>query len=201
MFHYIKGEIVLKTENFAVLETGGIGYRLYASLATLEAMGSVGDFTKLYTYTNFKASADVFDIYGFLTLEELNLFEMIIGVSRVGAKTAIALLSNISPSKFALCVATNDYKYIAQKTPGLGAKGAERIVLELKDKFKNVDLDGIMAEDAIEVYHGGASEIDEAIGALMALGYSAAEAKRALSGQKGTVEELVKIGLKNLMKG
>ncbi len=201
MFYYISGTIALKTEAFVVVDAGGIGYRLYASTATLEKIGSVGEFAKLYTYSNFKASADIFDLYGFADLEELNLFEMVIGVSRVGAKTAIALLSNISPSKFALCVATNDYKYIASKTPGLGAKGAERIVLELKDKFRDVNLEDISSSDVAEVYHGGNSDRDEAVGALMALGYSSQEAKRAVMAASGTVEEMVKQGLKNLMKG
>ncbi|MBR5614494.1 MAG: Holliday junction branch migration protein RuvA [Clostridia bacterium] len=201
MFYYISGELVLKTDSFAVIDAGGVGYRLFASTKTLEALGDAGGFAKLYTYSNFKASSDTFDMYGFATMEELNLFEMIIGVSRVGAKTAIALLSNISPSKFALCVVTNDYKYIASKTPGLGAKGAERIVLELKDKFRDADLGDVTADDAIEVYHGGTSELEEAVNALVVLGYSPAEAKRALGNEKGSVEELVKIGLKNLMKG
>ena len=126
---------------------------------------------------------------------------MIIGVSRVGAKTAISLLSNISPSKFALCVVTNDFKYIASKTPGLGAKGAERIVLELKDKFKGVDIGDISTDEVVEVYHGGDSEAEEAVSALMVLGYSAQEAKRAVSGVRGSVEEIVKEALKKLMKG
>ena len=132
MFYYISGTLALKTENFAVIDAGGVGYRLYASTKSLETLGEVGSDARLFTYVNFKPASDIFDLYGFATQEEKNLFEMIIGVSRVGAKTAIALLSNISPSKFALCVATNDYKYIAANTPGLGAKGAERIVLELK---------------------------------------------------------------------
>ena len=200
MFYYISGTVTLKTETFAVIDAGGVGYRLYASTPTLEKL-KAGDFAKLYTYSNFKASADVFDLYGFWDMEELKLFEMVIGVSRVGAKTAIALLSNISPSKFALCVATNDYKYIAQKTPGLGAKGAERIVLELKDKFRDVALENISADDAIEVYHGGSSDRDEAAGALVVLGYTPQEAKRAVAGATGSVEEMVKQGLKNLMKG
>lgn len=201
MFYYISGTIALKTDSFVVIDAGGVGYKLYVSTKTLEALGEVNATAKLYTYSNFKASADIFDIYGFATVEELNLFEMIIGVSRVGAKTAIALLSNISPSKFALCVVTNDYKYIAGKTPGLGAKGAERIVLELKDKFRDINTDDISTDDAIDVYHGGASETDEAVGALVALGYSQTEAKNAVGRAKGSVEELVKIGLKNLMKG
>ncbi|MBR5156089.1 MAG: Holliday junction branch migration protein RuvA [Clostridia bacterium] len=201
MFYYISGTVAYKGDSFAVIDTNGIGYKIYASSMTLEKMGSIGDFAKLYTYANFKASADIFDLYGFADLEEQKLFEMIIGVSRVGAKTAIALLSNISPSKFALCVVTNDYKYIASKTPGLGAKGAERIVLELKDKFRDTDIGHISAEEVTEVYHGGSSERDEAAGALIVLGYSPQEAKRAVASATGTVEEMVKTGLKNLMKG
>ncbi len=201
MFYYISGTVAVKTESFAVIDNNGIGYRLYASTKTLEVIGEVGSSAKLYTHTNFKASADIFDLYGFATMEELNLFEMIIGVSRVGAKTAIALLSNISPSKFALCVVTNDFKYIASKTPGLGAKGAERIVLELKDKFKGVDIGNISTEEVVDVYHGGDTEADEAVSALVVLGYSAQEAKRAVSGLSGSVEDIVKEALKKLMRG
>ena len=201
MFYYISGTVALKTESFAVIDANGVGYKLYASTKTLEVLGDVGSFAKLFTYTNFKASADIFDLYGFADPEELALFEMIIGVSRVGAKTAISLLSNISPSKFALCVVTNDFKYIASKTPGLGAKGAERIVLELKDKFKGVDIGDISTDEVVEVYHGGDSETEEAVSALMVLGYSAQEAKRAVSGVRGSVEEIVKEALKKLMKG
>ncbi|MBO5955655.1 MAG: Holliday junction branch migration protein RuvA [Clostridia bacterium] len=201
MFYYVSGTLALKTDSFAVIDANGVGYKLYASTSTLETLGEVGSQAMLYTYANFKASADIFDLYGFATTEELNLFEMIIGVSRVGAKTAISLLSNISPSKFALCVVTNDYKYIAAKTPGLGAKGAERIVLELKDKFKGVDIDDISSGDVADVYHGGDSETDEAVSALVVLGYSAQEAKNAVRGTKGSVEEIVKEALKKLMRG
>ncbi len=199
MFYYISGKIAVKTDNFAVVDVNGIGYKLYASSKTLEVMGAIGETTKLFTYANFKASADIFDIYGFATQEELSLFEMIIGVSRIGAKTAIALLSNISPSKFALCVVTNDYKYIASNTPGLGAKGAERIVLELKDKFKGIDIESMPSSEVVEVYQG--TDNDEAVSALTVLGYSQQEARAAIAGATGTLEEKIKAGLKNLMKG
>ena len=199
MFYYISGKIAVKADNFAVIDVNGIGYKLYASSKTLEAMGAIGENTKLFTYANFKASADIFDIYGFATQEELSLFEMIIGVSRIGAKTAIALLSNISPSKFALCVVTNDYKYIASNTPGLGAKGAERIVLELKDKFKGIDIESMPSSEVVEVYQS--ADNDEAVSALTVLGYSQQEARAAIAGVTGTLEEKIKAGLKNLMKG
>ncbi len=199
MFYYISGKIALKTESFAVLDANGVGYKLYASKTTLDEMGAAGDNAKLYTYLNFKSASDIMDLYGFYSLEELKLFEMITSVSRVGAKTAIALLSNMTPSKFALCVVTNDFKYIADKTPGLGAKGAQRIVLELKDKFKGMDIGQIDADEVITL--PGADEDNEAVSALMVLGYSASEAKNAIKGATGSVEEVVKIGLKNLMRG
>ncbi len=199
MFYYISGKIALKTDNFAVIDAGGVGYKLYASKTTLDEIGGVGETARLYTYLNFKSASDIMDLYGFSSMEELNLFEMITSVSRVGAKTAISLLSNMTPSKFALCVVTNDFKYIAQKTPGLGAKGAQRIVLELKDKFKGIDLGSIDADEVVSL--PGADEDNEAVSALMVLGYSAQEAKEAIKGASGSVEEIVKAGLKNLMRG
>ena len=201
MFYYISGTLVLKTENYAVVDANGIGYKVFASARTLKELGECGKTVKLFTYVNFKASADIFDIYGFISAEELKTFELIIGVSRVGAKTAISLLSGITPSKFALCVLTNDSAYIAKHTPGLGAKGAQRIVLELKDKFKNVDINSAAANDINENVSGSGSEKDEAVAALMVLGYTRQEAIASLGGASGTVEEMVKYGLKNLMKG
>lgn len=198
MFYYISGELVHKTETFAVIDAGGVGYRIYSTLSSLKDLGEVGSYAKLYTYMNLKTTSDVCVLYGFSSLEELNIFEMILGVSGVGAKTAVSLLSNVSPSKFALCVATNDAKYIASHTPGLGPKGAQRIILELKDKFKGMDIDEIGQE---EIFAPSVEEGNEAVAALMALGYSAQEAKKALAGEMGTLEERIKAGLKNLMRG
>ena len=200
MFYYISGKIALKADSFAVIDCGGAGYKIYTSRETLSDIGAEGEFAKLYTYLNFKtgAGADVFDLYGFSSLEELHLFEMIIGVSRIGAKTAVNLLSNISPSKFALCVASGDSKYIASHTPGLGAKGAERLVLELKDKFKNAELEKISAD---ELFKEDIPADNEAVSALMVLGYTKQEAESAVKGISGATEEIIKQGLKNLMKG
>ncbi|MBQ2615022.1 MAG: Holliday junction branch migration protein RuvA [Clostridia bacterium] len=198
MFYYISGELVHKTESFAVIDAGGVGYRIYSTLSSLKALGESGSQAKLYTYMNLKTASDVCVLYGFSDLEELRIFEMILGVSGVGAKTAINLLSNVSPSKFVLCVTTGDAKYIASHTPGLGPKGAQRIVLELKDKFKGLDLDSI---DKEELFAPETDDSNEAVAALAALGYSLQEAKKALRGTTGTVEEQIKAGLKNLMRG
>ncbi len=198
MFYYITGNLVQKTESFAVIEAGGVGYQIFSTSNSLQSLGEVGCKATLYTYLNLKTASDICSLYGFSTLEEKNIFEMILGVSGVGAKTAASLLSNISPSKFALCVATNDSKYLASHTPGLGPKGAQRIILELKDKFKGMELTDIPQD---EIFTPVPENDNEAVSALMVLGYSMQEAKKALQGVSGTVEEMVKIGLKNLLRG
>ncbi len=196
MFEYISGKIAHKTKEYAVIDVAGIGYRIYSTISSLGEMGEAGETAKLYIYTNIKNASDVFSLYGFTTPEERNTFEMILGVSGVGAKTAASLLSNISTSKFALCVVTNDSKYLASHTPGLGPKGAQRIILELKDKFKNVELDDIPQG---EIFTEGTDDSNEALSALIVLGYSRSEAERALGGAEGTVEEQIKYALKKLM--
>ena len=198
MFYYIAGKLVHKTDSFAVIDAGGVGYQIFSTASSLHDLGEVGSQAKLYTYMNLKTASDICSLYGFSTLEERNIFEMILGVSGIGAKTAASLLSNISPSKFALCVVTNDAKYLSNNTPGLGPKGAQRIILELKDKFKGMELDDIKSE---EIFTSDTDGENEAVSALVVLGYSAQEAKKALQGATGTIEEMVKIGLKNLLKG
>lgn len=196
MFEFISGRLVQKAENYAVVEAGGIGYRIYSTRTSLAEMGDTGDTVKLYIYMHINSNSDIFSLYGFTTKEERSTFEMILGVSGVGAKTAAALLSNISTSKFALCVVTGDGKYLSSNTPGLGPKGAQRIILELKDKFKDVEFDDIKTE---EVFADGTENSSEAVSALVVLGYSKAEAERALAGASGTVEDRIKFALKNLM--
>ena len=197
MFYYIEGKLAVKTESFAVIDAGGVGYRIFSTRTSLEDLGEVGSKAKLYIYTNIKSSSDIFTLYGFSTHEEKNIFEMILSVSGVGAKTAASLLSNISPSKFAMCVVTNDSKYLSKNTPGLGPKGAQRIILELKDKFKDADISGMPADEMF------APELDsdnEAVSALVVLGYTKDEAMRALAGATGSTEDMIKYGLKQLMK-
>lgn len=196
MFDYITGKLVQKTESYAVVEAGGIGYRIFSTLSSLNEMGEVGQNVKLYIYFNIKNTSDILTLYGFTGREERKTFEMILGVSGIGAKTAAALLSNVSSSKFALCVVTNDAKYLASHTPGLGPKGAQRIILELKDKFKEVELDNVGAE---ELFADTGDDTNEALSALVVLGYSKTEAERALAGSDGSVEDRIKYALKKLM--
>lgn len=198
MFYYISGKLTHKTDTFAVIDSNGIGYKIYSTLPSLEALGDIGADVKLYTHMHLKTASDICVLYGFSTLEELNIFEMILGVSGVGAKTAANLLSNVSPSKFALCVVTNDSKFLSSHTPGLGPKGAQRIILELKDKFKGVEIEELPKE---EIFTPVSDFEGEAVSALVVLGYSPQEAKNALRGATGSVEDMIKTGLKNLAKG
>ncbi len=196
MFDYISGTLVQKTDTYAVVDVNGVGYKLYSTLTSLSGIGEIGEVVKLYTYLNIKTASDVLTLYGFATSEERATFEMILGVSGVGAKTAASLLSNVSTSKFALCVATGDSKYIASHTPGLGPKGAQRIILELKDKFKHIDAEDLSAE---EIFAPDTGADNEAVSALVVLGYSRQEAERALAGSDGSVEDKIKFALKKLM--
>ena len=196
MFYSIEGNLIHKTHNFAVIDAGGVGYKIYSTAPSLEAVGAVGSNAKMYTY--LRVAEGIFDLYGFAAHEELNMFEMLLSVSGVGAKVAIAILSTISPSKFALSVVTNDVNAIKQ-APGVGPKVAQRIILELKDKFKGLSLEGMTASDALTQTQTGDNDAAQA---LMVLGYSQTEAMRALSGidQSLGLEEIIKLALKNLMR-
>ena len=196
MFDYISGTLTEKTESYAVIDVGGVGYRIYSTLLSLSEIGEAGAFVKLYTYLNIKTASDIMTMYGFTTKEERKTFEMILGVSGVGAKTAAALLSNVSASKFALCVVTGDSKYLSSHTPGLGPKGAQRIILELKDKFKHIEAEDLNTK---EIFSDDTNTDNEALSALVVLGYSRTDAERALMGAEGTIEDKIKYALKRLM--
>ena len=188
MYYYIKGEFVKKGENFVVVEAGGIGYRIYCSLIAMSQMPQPGEHVKMYTH--FYVREDMQDLYGFPREEELA-----ISVSGVGPKAALAILSAASPEEVALAIIKKNTKVIT-KASGVGSKLAERIILELKNKIKNIDA---LPEEFSGFEPDGGSE---AVQALAALGYSEQEAKKAvgLLGEGLSVEETVKQALKNLMK-
>lgn len=196
MFYYIKGIVSYKSNNFMCLDCGGVGYKIYTSLTTLTAAELNKEFL-VYTYTHIRE--DAFDIYGFSSNEELNTFEMLISVSGVGPKAALSILSFMPTDKFAVAVIQGDAKAITG-APGIGKKIAERIILELKDKvakeLSGTDM-GIIAVSSDESKAG-----EEAVNALMVLGYSALEAKGAVAAVKDkadNVEDIIKLSLKLLM--
>lgn len=176
MLAYIKGTLEMKFDNYVVIDVGGLGYKVFMSESSIEELGSIGDIVKVHTH--YHVREDDISIYGFKTNEELKMFELLIGVSGIGAKSAINMLSNITPSSFALAVITNDTSKLV-KIPGVGAKSAARIVLELKDKLKTVEAkeeNSTKIKEAIE----DDNKQSEAISALQVLGYNRKEIEKAL---------------------
>ena len=193
MFYYVKGELVMTDPQSAVVDCGGVGYKLTLSMNTLSRLTELGK--KVCLYTHFSVREDAVELFGFYDTEELYAFRLLISVSGVGPKAAIAILSLLSPAKFAVAVSTGDTKTLS-KASGVGAKTAARIVLELKDKVSATAVadDG---EAVVETARGGI--IDDAIEALMVLGYQRQTAQKALAGCKGeTLEELMRAALNKI---
>ncbi|AUS97917.1 Holliday junction branch migration protein RuvA [Clostridium thermosuccinogenes] len=198
MIAYIKGKIAYKHNEYIIVETNGIGYKIFTSLSSVQAMGPVGDEVKMYTYLYVRE--DIMSLYGFCTQEELSMFELLISVSGVGPKAAVSLLSSITPSKFSLAVITDDAKTLT-KAQGVGSKMAQRIILELKDKIKKEQLVATekLKEESVPA-DGENTRIPEAISALMVLGYTPIEASRAVSAVYSDDMDLESI-IKNALKG
>ena len=198
MFYSISGKLVTMETAAAVIDNHGIAYYLQISGTTHAALASkLGADAKLYTYLGVKE--DGIDLYGFYTQEELNAFKLLISVSGVGPKAAMSILSMLTPEKFALAVGTGNEK--ALKAPGVGPKIAARIVLELKDKIAKEfsSSDGGIAEMTAVA---AGTNIDEAVNALMVLGYTRGEAATAMKGLSAdqSIEELITAALKKLAK-
>ena len=193
MYAYIKGTLTYKNYPVVVLEAGGVGYKISTTTNTIGKLPELGETVTLYTYLNVKE--DIMELYGFYSREELSVFELLISVSGVGPKVGATILSSVNPESFVVAVATGDTKSIT-KAQGVGPKLAARIILELKDKI-NKDGDFTIPETA----NAQTLEVnDDAVDALMVLGYTQAEAKKAVAGLNGTVEEIIGVALKNLMK-
>lgn len=175
MFAYIKGVLDTKTNSYVVIENSGIGYKIFMSLKSIENLGEVGQNVKVYTY--YYVREDNISLYGFTTNEELRMFELLLSVSGIGAKSAIAMLSEITPSSFALAVISNDVSKLV-KIPGIGKKTAARIVLELKDKLKTEE--AIEKDEEIEIAIKEDNKNSEVIAALQVLGYTRKEIDKAL---------------------
>ena len=199
MYAYIKGSLEVKTKGYVVIDVSGIGYKIFMSETAIEKLGEIGQVVKIHTY--LRVREDDMSLYGFNTNEELRMFELLLSVSGIGAKSAISILSNITPSSFALAVITNDVAKI-KALPGIGPKSAQRIILELKDKIKTEEaITDVETEDTKEVVIDN-EKLSEAISALQVLGYSKKEIEKALQKVDNTlsVEEIIKIGLKNLAR-
>ena len=202
MFSYLKGYLTQKGQNFAVIEVSGIGFKVYTSATTLQSISASEENSPVTFYTYLYIKEGIMDLYGFSSQEELNMFELLISVSGVGAKGAIAILSSLTPSKLAVSLVTNDVASI-KKASGIGPKTAQRIILELKDKIKNEELIASPQEKSAEEAEFIANDArSEAVSALIVLGYSKFEAERAVakaSPDLTDTEEIIKSALKALI--
>ena len=204
MLAYIKGTLEIKTKGYIVVEANGIGYKIFMPESTITKLSNVGENIQIYTF--MRVREDDISLYGFLTNEELRMFELLLSVSGIGAKGALTILSNITPSKFALAVISNDVG-ILKKLPGIGPKTAQRVILELKDKLKK-EQEIVATEGEEETSLQEAiledKKVSEAISALQVLGYSRREIMQALEKMDMdslTVEDIIRKGLGNLAKG
>ncbi len=209
MLAYIKGTLEMKMTGYIVIDVGGLGYKIFMSDVGIEKIGNIGEKVKVHTY--YKVREDDVSIYGFNTLEELKMFELLISVSGVGAKTALTMLAVCEPSEFALAVISEDVKTLTQ-IPGIGAKSAQRIILELKDKIaKQQEIEKINAQinnksatkSKIQVAIDNNQKVAEAMAALQVLGYNKKEIEKEfakLDKNELSTEELIKKGLNLLGK-
>ena len=201
MFYYVEGTVALLKQGLAVIDCGGVGYACHASQNTIGKL-KISARARLLTYLNVRE--DIFELYGFIDEEEQSCFEMMIGVSGVGPKAALSILSVAPPDRLALSIITGDEKMLMQ-APGIGKKIAQRIVLELRDKMSKEQLEtsSSVSPVAMAAASGGVNHTQEAVAALMVLGYSQAEALQAMEGMDAAqmeAEEIIRQCLKKLVK-
>lgn len=194
MYAYIKGSLEMKLNDSVIVETNGIGYKIYMAQNAIEKCGAVGEIVKIHTH--YHVREDNISLYGFLTAEELRLFELLISVSGIGAKSALTILANIEPHSFALAIITNDEVRLT-KIPGLGKKTVQRMIIELKDKMKKINLEEVVEDEAKTVISSD-ENITEAISALQVLGYNKKEIEKVLEKEDlngMSVEDIIRRGL------
>lgn len=200
MFAYIKGSLEEKGTNYVVVENGNIGYKIFMSNMSINEIGELG--TNVKVYTHYYVREDNISLYGFLSHEELKMFELLLSVSGIGAKSAIAMLSNITPAGFAVAIISNNVALL-KKIPGIGPKTAQRIILELQDKLKaEQELTKEEKQEEIKIVNNS-ENVEEAMQALQILGYNKKEIEKAFEKIANTdvsVEELIKKGLSILAR-
>ncbi|MCI7150210.1 Holliday junction branch migration protein RuvA [bacterium] len=203
MISYIRGELVYISEDKAVVDVGGVGYGIFMPAKSLSQLPSPGKEVKIHTYLNVKE--DAMQLYGFLTRDALEVFRLVIGVSGIGPKGGLGILSQLTPDELRFAVMANDVKAISA-APGIGKKTAEKLILELKDKLSIEDVltHQMEGEGTVQNASSCGQEVQsDAVQALTALGYGGTEALRAVrqveTDENTTVEELLKKALKFLM--
>lgn len=202
MIAYIKGKVAEILEDRVILEAGAMGYNLFMPMASAEAVLKRGDEVKLYTHLHVRE--DVMQLFGFLTKDDLHTFQLLLGVNGIGPKAALGILSGLTADELRFAVLSEDVKTIS-KAPGVGKKTAQKLILELKDKMDLQEAFDLKSQHVQEAQGDMADLSDarkEAVEALTALGYSGADALRAVKKVEMTpgmdVETLLKAALKNL---
>ena len=203
MIGYVNGELTIKAQNYVIVDVSGIGYKIFMTETAIEKL-EIGQAVKVFTY--MRVMEDDISLFGFLSNDELMMFELLISVGGIGAKTAIAMLACIEPSQFAIAVISDDIDTL-KKIPGVGPKSAQRIVLELKDKMKKeqqiAELTNASLEQKSKVKKiiVTDSKVQEAIDALQVLGYTKKDVEKALEKidtAELTVEAIIKQALREL---
>ena len=198
MYSYIIGKVISKTKKILILENNNIGYEIYMTEIALSEL-NIDEEAKIYTYYN--VSQDNISLFGFKNLEEKKMFENLISVSKIGAKTAIGILSSISTAEFAIAIITNDISRLS-KLPGIGKKTAQRIVLEITDKVKTEEI--IFTEDkeqkSNEQYVTVSEKEKDVVEALKVLGYNIKEIENIMKSLdiNSSTEDMIKQALKIL---
>ena len=197
MIYSVRGKLAAMEPGLAVVECAGVGYACRTSSNTLS---QIRDKDEVYLYTYLHITENAADLFGFADSSELSCFKQLISVSGVGPKAALSILSDITPSKLALCIATGDSKTLT-KSPGIGNKIAQKIVFELKDKIAKEQR--FSSSELISTPRSAGNNASEAMEALAVLGFAPAQINSALMGAdpNASVEELIKFGLKNLASG
>ena len=200
MIDYIKGELTEILSDLIVVETGGVGYNIFVPVSVIDGLPSIGDEMKIYTYLNVKE--DEMSLFGFLTRDDLNMFKMLITVRGIGPKGGLGILSTLSTDDLRFAVLSDDAKAIA-KAPGIGAKTAQRVIIDLKDKMSLEEaFEKKLEHTTNKVLPENNSIKNDAVLALNALGYSSTESLKAVSKVEITedmdVEDVLKAALKHM---
>lgn len=204
MISYIKGPLTEIRGDMIVIEAGPVGLEVRVPLSLLDELPKVGEEVKIYTY--FQVREDSMSLYGFLSRQDREMFQQLLGVNGVGPKGALGILSALRPDDLRLAIRSGDAKAIS-RAPGIGVKTAQRVILDLKDKVSADDILSSVAEDGessgdISWQGSGGDAVKEAIQALVALGYTNAEAARAVRRTEVTdtmtAEEILKASLRHL---
>lgn len=199
MISYVCGELAAVEPEQVIIDVGGVGYGIYMPAQAVGLLPAPGSRVKIYTYLNVRE--DAMQLFGFLTRDDLDVFRLLIGVSGIGPKGGLNILSQLSPDSLRLAVMSGDVKAISA-APGIGKKTAEKLIIELKDKFKIEDLRMEDVPDSSSGSEAGQVGVRaETVQALVALGYGNTESLRAVNGvtlENLTTEELLKAALKKL---